>query len=433
MKILVVGSGGREHALAWKFSQSTIVKSVFVTPGNDGIKACGFLNDGIQLTSEGLFSEEDLIRLRNEKTLVVIGSEAYLEKGMANQLRKAQVLVVGPQKEAAQLESSKVFSKSFMKEFQIPTSDFYHFTEKKKAVEFIEQNLWKDGSVVKMDSLAAGKGVVVCSTKEESINAVDFFFSGGAGFTENSKLLIEQKVTGKEVSAFALCDGDHFKILGYASDFKRLYDGHQGPNTGGMGAVTPVTWLTESLKSKINKEVFEKTLLGMKKQGTPFQGILFAGLMIDGEEISVLEFNVRMGDPETQALVMSSTLDWGQEFLAAAQGELKNENSSSQNLFALHKVFASPGYPGTEPGQSIQLGISVQKNMEQFLELEKEFQGKIFFAGIANRNSKWVTSGGRVFGLSLEGGDPQKLLQQMDAWTEKVRFEGAQYRTDIRW
>lgn len=435
MNILIVGSGGREHALAWKFSQSLQAGKISVTPGNDGIRACGFLKNGFEVNAEGLFSEENLQKLADEKTLVVIGSEVYLEKGLANQLRNANIHVVGPNQKAAQLESSKVFAKKIMKKNGVPTSDFQIFKEQADALSFLETSMWSEGCVVKMDSLAAGKGVVVCDTLNEAKEAVRFFFDGGAGFQKGSTLLIEKKVFGKEVSAFALCDGENFQILGYATDFKRLYDHQKGPNTGGMGAVTPVLWLTEDHKQRINEDVFQKTLSGMKAQGEVFQGILFAGLMIDKEEISVLEFNVRMGDPETQALVMANSEDWAELFLRSANGKLfpKNEDKNIPTNFVLHKVLASEGYPGTEPGQQIRLGVSLDLNLDNIIEIEKQMNGKVFFAGIKSKDSKWQTSGGRVLGFSLSGSDRQSLTEKSILFTEKLKFQGAQYRNDIGW
>jgi len=402
-KVVILGSGGREHALALSLSQSMHVDEVYVIPGNPGMK-----NKVIKTVAE--VNPEKIDELKKilmviKPTLVIPGPEKLLELGIVDQLQNLYK-VLGPTKLAAQIESSKIFSKELMEKCGVPTAPFKVISEYGAALPFIDSN--RDGVVVKADGLCAGKGVIVCHDKEEAKSAVAKMLPGN--------LIIEKKIRGREVSVLALCSGEDFKILGYVCDHKRLRDGDQGPNTGGMGCFTPKKWPNVSLKNKINEIVFAKILAGLKNNHTVFNGILFAGLMIDGDDIQVLEYNARLGDPETQTLLPLIQNDLYLEFLAAANGKLLEGPIKISDQYGVTVVLASPGYAETE--------------LKQDLIIPKT-EMLTFYAGVTSKNNQLVSVGGRVLSFFSSHEHLEMARSEIYQEIKKIKDNPFQFRHDI--
>jgi len=411
MKVLIVGSGGREHAIAWKCAQSKKVDVVFVAPGNPGMENVAKL---IQLQDA-----EELIRFVKSEgiQLTIIGPEQPLAEGIVDEFMKEDIVVIGPSKLAAEIEGSKVFAKNFMKKYRIPTADFEVFDEIVPALNYILKKEFP--LVIKVDGLAAGKGVFICNnyTEAEKIlnHIMNYQIFGEAG----SQIVIEECLCGEEVSLFAFTDGKHFVSTILSQDHKQLLDGDKGPNTGGMGAYAPARF-TKDLKKQIDEEIIAPTLKGMHKEGRTFRGILYAGVMLTEKGPQVLEFNCRLGDPETQVilpLLDNDLIDVCEAILNERIDEvvLKWKNKSAVNV-----VIASGGYPGTyEKGYLIK-------------GLDKVSDGTlIFFAGVKKEKDTLLTNGGRVLSLTALGNDLQDAQKQVYKEVEKVSFTNSYYRTDI--
>ncbi|MFH1017659.1 MAG: phosphoribosylamine--glycine ligase [Pseudomonadota bacterium] len=424
--VLLLGSGGREHALAWKFRSSPLAGRIFVAPGNAGMaRDKGLLPVPMNPSDFG-----EVARFcRTEKIdFVMVGPEEPLARGVVDHLRKEGVPVLGPSRSAARLEASKSFAKELMRELSIPTADFGVFHCPEEAADFLEKQAWSDGAVVKVDGLAAGKGVAVCSTTPEAVQAVrDFMVGKKLGFNAET-VVVERVLHGREVSAFALCDGRTFLELGFACDHKRLLDGNRGPNTGGMGAYSPVSWLTEPMRRRISDTVFLPLISHMVKIGDPFTGILFAGLMIAEPGPFVLEFNVRAGDPETQAQIPLIEADFLDLCIRAAEGHLEGRRITLRTGACVHVVMAARGYPG--------LDGPVRKGDEILLRSSdtgrKEEDWKIFFAGVGRSPSgNLLTAGGRVLGVSAWGASLAEAREKAYGCVDRIRFEGSHFRRDI--
>ena len=424
MKILILGSGGREHALAWKCSCSPKVDKVFVAPGNYGME-----RGPISCLAWNGQSDSLICLVKDKKIdLVVVGPEALLVKGVVDDLEKADISTVGPSQKASMLESSKVFAKNVMKKAGILTAEYSCFNDSQSARDFLEKNTSKKW-VVKCDKLAAGKGVVVCDNHEEAISAVDLFLEKDVLGIQETQIVVEEKLLGREVSGFFLCDGSDFVTLGYACDYKALLDGGKGPNTGGMGAFSPVEWLTENLKKQIETSVVTKTLNEMNNQGIPFKGVLFVGMMIQDQRPYVLEYNVRFGDPETQVLLTSFKEDLVSYFIALTKGNLGTLEIPSFNKTSLVIVKSAHGYPGTG-------GVSTRKGDEirmpaQISSWEKDHHAHVFFAGVSKKGEKLVTSGGRVLGVTVSSGDIHSARKKGYDLLDDFSFEGEYFRKDI--
>lgn len=430
MKVLVLGGGGREHALVSRLGESPLITQLYAWPGNDGM----LREEKVELIRRPLGEEEDFAGLLDfclttRVDLVVVGPEQALGQGVVDRLQQSHIRILGPTKAAARLETSKFFAKTLMKEAGIPTAPFVSFSYEEEPLirSFIDSSPWGEDMVVKVDSLAAGKGVVVASSRKEAMAAVDQLRPLG------KRLVLEKKLKGREVSAFALCNGEEFVSLGFACDYKRIGDGDTGPNTGGMGAYSPVDWLGPMDQKRIEDRVFTPLLKMMKEKGHPFQGILFAGLMVDGEDFQVLEFNVRLGDPETQVLLplMSEDLlpwflwaaDQGRSARPSAVTSLQGGKGKSA-LHAVHVVLAAPGYPAYN-NADLHLGgtLDIQNGGPQ---------SKIIFAGVkATAEGSLVTAGGRVLGVTAWGESKEKARAEAYQSVEKISFPGAQYRRDI--
>ncbi|OFZ69261.1 MAG: phosphoribosylamine--glycine ligase [Bdellovibrionales bacterium RIFOXYC2_FULL_39_8] len=360
MRVVVLGSGGREFALAKKLSESPAVEKILVIPGNVGLLQINkvllqaiSIVDIAKIVQATIFFGADL---------VIVGPETPLALGVVDELERCGILILGPTKAASQLESSKAFAKNFMKKNKIPTAPFAIFQEEAAAHQYLNFCDMPEGVVVKADGLAGGKGVFVCKNAEEAHQAVYDLMANRKCAVSAEKIIIEKRLYGREISAFALCDGENFIPFGYATDYKQLCDGGQGPNTGGMGSMASHDWPSKKLRQRISDLVFAPTVEGMRKAQIPFKGILFAGLMIeegdgvgeDTAELKVIEFNVRFGDPECQALMALYAGDILIPLVAAASGSLKFMDDGAvqfhHNQVAIHVVMASAGYPDIYDG-----------------------------------------------------------------------------------
>ena len=427
MKVLVVGGGGREHALAWKLSQSPKVQAVYVAPGNGGTALDARL-ENINIT--------DVQALRawasTEKiALTVVGPEQPLAAGIVDEFRAHGLKVFGPTKAAAQLESSKAFSKAFMKRHGIPTADYKTFTDAVAAHAYVDEK----GApiVVKADGLAAGKGVVVAMNLHEAHEAIEFMLGKGAGadpsfnplgVTHNeggARVVIEEFLQGEEASFIVMCDGKNVAAMATSQDHKRLLDGDNGPNTGGMGAYSPAPVVTPDVHARAMREIIMPTIKGMEKDGIPFTGFLYAGLMIDAQgKPKTLEFNCRMGDPETQPIMMRLKTDLVDVMLAATSGGLDKIELEWDRRPALGVVMAAHGYP-----------LSPRKG-DVISNLPKPGEDTmVFHAGTAREGSGTVTSGGRVLCVTALGSTLKAAQQRAYAVVQDITFAGAQMRKDI--
>ena len=424
MKVLVIGGGGREHALAWKLAQSPRLQAVYVAPGNGGTAVDPRL-ENIPLT--------DVIALRKwaqqEKiALTVVGPEAPLAAGVVDEFRAHGLRIFGPTQAAAQLESSKAFSKAFMKRHGIPTADYESFTDPAAAHAYVERK----GApiVVKADGLAAGKGVVVAMTAQEAHEAIDFMLAGaGLGVRHNPgvdgnavpRVVIEEFLHGEEASFIVLCDGRNVTALATSQDHKRLLDDDQGPNTGGMGAYSPAPVVTPEVHARAMREVILPTIRGMESDGIPYTGFLYAGLMIDPQgQIKTLEFNCRMGDPETQPIMMRLKSELFDVLLAATAGTLDQVELEWDRRTALGVVLAAHGYPA-QPRKGDVI-TAIPKETEDTM---------VFHAGTHLRDRATLTSGGRVLCVTALADSVKAAQQRAYEVAEQIRFDGAQYRRDI--
>ena len=419
MKVLVIGGGGREHALAWKLAQSPKLQAVYVAPGNGGTASDSRL-ENIPLT--------DIVALRKwaqqEKiVLTVVGPEQPLAAGVVDEFRAHGLRIFGPTRAAAQLESSKAFSKAFMKRHGIPTAEYETFTDPAAAHAYVERK----GApiVVKADGLAAGKGVVVAMSVQEAHEAIDFMLVDNTlGVSHNqggARVVIEEFLTGEEASFIVLCDGRNVAALATSQDHKRLLDADQGPNTGGMGAYSPAPIVTPAVHARAMREVIAPTIAGMESDGIPYTGFLYAGLMIgpDGT-IKTLEFNCRMGDPETQPIMMRLKTELFDVMMAATSGSLDQVKLEWDRRTALGVVMAAHGYP-THPRKG-----------DTIRGLPKETEdAMVFHAGTVKRDGVTLTSGGRVLCVTALADSVKAAQQRAYEVAEPIRFEGAQYRRDI--
>ncbi|MCK4418713.1 phosphoribosylamine--glycine ligase [Candidatus Aerophobetes bacterium] len=415
MKLLVIGGGGREHALCWKLSQSPRIERIYAVPGNAGISEIAECKN---VEYEKDFSS--LARLIAEEGIdfAVIGPEVPLVNGIVDYLQKKGLAVFGPSKKAALLEGSKVFAKRFMKKYGIPTADFRVFSHPDKAIAYIE----KEGpKVIKVDGLAAGKGVLLINTRKEAVEVIKSIMEKKLFGEAGKRIVVEDRLRGREISFIVITDGKIIRPLASTQDHKPLFEGDKGPNTGGMGAYSP-TFVSPSLYKKIMKRIIAPTLKGMKKEGREFKGVLYAGLMIERGEPKVLEFNVRFGDPETQATLPRLKNDLLEVLLAVKEGNLHKINLEWRSQAAVCVVLASGGYP-----HSYQKGKPI-KGLEKLSRLKNVFS---FCAGVKRENQSLVSDGGRVMGITALGKNIPEAVRQTYRAVDKVHFEGMYYRRDI--
>ncbi|WP_338845600.1 phosphoribosylamine--glycine ligase [Massilia sp. W12] len=417
MKILVVGGGGREHALAWKLAQSERVTMVYVAPGNGGTAR------DARMCNVALSAPQELADfVRSEHIdFTVVGPEAPLAAGIVNLFRAQDLKIFGPTKEAAQLESSKDFAKAFMVRHNIPTAEYQTFTDAAAAHAYLNEK----GApiVIKADGLAAGKGVVVAQTLDEAHQAVDMMLSDNKLGSAGCRVVIEEFLAGEEASFIVMVDGKHVLALATSQDHKRLRDQDEGPNTGGMGAYSPAPIITPSLHARVMREIINPTVQGMARDGIPYSGFLYAGLMIDDKgNPKTLEFNCRMGDPETQPIMARLKTDLAHVFEQALHGALDAVELEWDRRTALGVVLAAAGYPEDPRKGDVIRGIPADTA-----------ECTTFHAGTVLQDGQLQTSGGRV--LCVVGlGDSVKMAQKHVYDTvEKIHFDGMQYRRDIGW
>ena len=416
MKILVVGSGGREHALVWKIKQSPKVSQIFAAPGNPGIAQLAQCVDLVVENIQGLadFAEQEKI------DLTVVGPEAPLVAGLVDEFKARGLKVFGPSAAAAELEGSKIFMKDLLKKYCIPSAGYAVFTESGPALEYIRQK----GAplVVKADGLAAGKGVIVTATVEEAsqaaIDMLDKKIFGEAG----KKIIVEDCLIGEEVSLLAFTDGKTVVPMVPAQDHKRAYDGDLGPNTGGMGAYSPVPHISQDLINQIVEEVIEPTVRAMDAEGKEYKGVIYAGLMLTQQGPLVLEFNARFGDPETQVILPRLATDLVEIMEAVVAGNLAEVKVGWKQETAVCIVMAAGGYPGDYQKGEVIGGIDAANHLDDVV---------VFQAGTKNLEEKIVTAGGRVLGVTALGENIEQARKKAYQGVEKISFTGAQYRQDI--
>ena len=419
MKVLVVGGGGREHALAWKLSQSQRIQQVYVAPGNGGTARDKHLVN-VPIT--------DIPALRqwviaNRIELTVVGPEAPLAAGIVDDFRAHGLRIFGPTQAAAQLESSKAFSKAFMQRHRIPTAEFETFTDAALAHAYVD--LKGAPIVVKADGLAAGKGVVVAMSLQEAHEAIDFMLLDNTlGVSHNAggaRVVIEEFLQGEEASFIVLCDGKNVVALATSQDHKRLQDGDQGPNTGGMGAYSPAPVVTAEVHARAMREVILPTIRGMEKDGIQYTGFLYAGLMIDAQgQLKTLEFNCRMGDPETQPIMMRLKTDLVEVMLAATSGGLDQVELEWDRRVAMGVVLAAAGYPMHPRKGDVITGLP-----------QDQSDAMVFHAGTHEEAGQTVTHGGRVLCVTVLADSVRQAQQKAYEVTQAIHFDGMQYRRDI--
>jgi phosphoribosylamine---glycine ligase len=426
LRLLVIGGGGREHALAWALARSPSVAQVFVAPGNAGTTWPAAANRAPSETVP--IADGDLpglIALAQDRQidLTIVGPEVPLAAGVVDAFRERGLPIFGPNRAAAQLEASKVFAKSFMRECGIPTADFAIFNEYEAARDYVEQQ--RRPLVIKADGLAAGKGVVVCDGPEEADQALRRMLVerefGDAGAT----VLVEQRLSGREASVLAFSDGHNIAPMPPARDHKRAYDGDRGPNTGGMGAYAPATDLDATQLDAIRRTILEPAVAGMAARGTPYVGVLYAGLMLTDDGPQALEFNCRFGDPETQVILPLLETPLDEVLLACVAGRLDQTQVRWRPGTCAAVVLASPGYPGAYPK-----GLPIYGLKEVAAEFPPD-ELMVFHAGTSGPAERPVTSGGRVLAVSGLGDTLASALARAYAGVERIHFEGRHYRRDI--
>ncbi|OGX38296.1 MAG: phosphoribosylamine--glycine ligase [Omnitrophica WOR_2 bacterium RIFCSPHIGHO2_02_FULL_68_15] len=419
MKVLLIGSGGREHALAWKLAHSSNVTDIVVAPGSDGIAQAPKTRCLPDVAASDVERLVDLAA-RERPDLTVIGPEGPLVAGVADRVRMQQLRVFGPSAAAARLEGSKAFAKALMERAGIPTARARAFDDAAQAVRWLEQQ--SSPWVVKADGLAAGKGVVVPATIEEAIAAVRRIMVDRQFGEAGARVVLEERLAGEEASLIALADGSRVVPLESAQDHKRLKDGDEGPNTGGMGTYSPAPVVTAERLAAIRRQVLEPTVRAMAETNTPFVGALYAGLMMTADGPQVLEYNVRFGDPETQAILPRLTSDLVEALVAAAEGRLEGLSLAWDPRPCVCVVLAARGYPEkSETGQAI-TGLDAAARVPDV---------QLFHAGTRRDGARWVTAGGRVLNVVALGRDYAEAIGRAYAAADQIHFEGKQCRRDI--
>ncbi len=418
MNILIIGGGGREHALAWKLAKSDRVRKIYVAPGNGGTASGSLIIENIDLNKT-----DELISFakKNHIGLTVVGPEVPLSEGIVDDFQKNNLKIFGPSKAAAQLESSKEFAKDFMRRHNIPTASYQTFTDLNKAKEYVKKN--RVPIVIKADGLAAGKGVIIAENEPEAFKALELMLIDNAFGDSGARVVIEEYLEGEEASFIVISDGDSILPLASSQDHKRLLDNDVGPNTGGMGAYSPAPIVTEDVHNKIMAQVIEPTIKGMKSDGINFCGFLYAGLMIDkNNNIKTLEFNCRMGDPETQPILFRLKSDLLPVLLDATNNQLHKSQIEWEDNSSITVVMASKNYPDQPELGDIIYGLDSEKlSTDTF----------IFHAGTTLDNGKIKTSGGRVLGVTAKEKSLKEAKEKVYQLVKKIKFNGAQYRKDI--
>ena len=411
VNVLVVGSGGREHALTWKLSNSDKVEQVFTAPGNGGT------SNNVLISVDDI---DELVKFAQEKNcFTVVGPEAPLANGIVDKFHEKHLPIFGPSKNAAQLESSKIWAKEFMKRNSIPTADFEIFDDAQKAKDFVKS--YDKPVVIKADGLAAGKGVIVCDSKDEANDAIDTILTNKTFGDAGSKIIVEERIDGIEASYIALCDGKIGIPMATSQDHKRIFDDDKGPNTGGMGAYSPTPIIDDHLASEIQEKIIDKTIVSMNKEGIEFKGFLYAGIMIKDGMPYVLEYNVRLGDPECQPILMRLDSDLYEYLLASYEGNLKDlPKISWKQEYAVCVVLASKGYPESYPKNDKITGFeNIQEN------------SFVFHAGTKKEDENILSNGGRVLGVTALGLTLQNAIDNAYSACQKLDWKNKYHRNDI--
>jgi phosphoribosylamine--glycine ligase len=417
MDVLVIGSGGREHAIVWALSKDKSIKNIFCAPGNAGTS---FIAKNINISADNL---DELLNFAKEKNidLTIVGPEIPLVKGIVDIFEKSGLKIFGPNKNGAMLEGSKAFTKSILKENKIPTAEFEKFNNFDNVVSYIKENK-KYPVVIKADGLAAGKGVLICNNEEEAIAAITDIMIKKIFGNSGDTIVIEEFLEGEEASILALTDGENIILLPPSQDHKRIFDDDKGPNTGGMGAYAPTPLIKKDIINKIKNTILHPTLEGLKRKNIIYKGVLYAGLMITKDGPKVLEYNCRFGDPETQSIMPLINSNLLELFIGCSDGNIKNKQIDIKDGFALNVVIASSGYPGKyETGKEIY-------GLEKFNDRDDII---IFHAGTKVEKGKILTSGGRVLNFTGIDKNIEKTIEKVYNNINKIKFEGAYYRKDI--
>jgi len=416
MKILIIGSGGREHALAWKIAQSPMVKKIFCAPGNPGIAEVAECIDIEAENIDGLYN----FALKQKIDLTVVGPEDALTAGIVDRFRDGHLNIFGPNKRASVIEGSKVFAKTLMRKHGIPTADFKVFEDLKQAKKHI--TTCEFPLVIKADGLAKGKGVFVCKTLEDANKHIDDIMKEKIFGHAGDKVIIEEFLSGEEVSILAITDGNTILPLPSVQDHKAVYDGDKGPNTGGMGAYSPVSLITDDMQLSIEENILVPVIHAMKRENRPYKGVMYAGLIITSAGPKVLEFNARFGDPETQVLLMRMKSDLVPLLVSTVKNNLEDIDIEWNDCVSVCVVMASKGYP-----DKYEKGFPISG-----LETVKELNNvQVFHAGTSMKDRKVITNGGRVLGVTARGKDMQEAQKTVYGAIQKLSFEGAHYRRDI--
>ncbi|MBQ6949789.1 MAG: phosphoribosylamine--glycine ligase [Firmicutes bacterium] len=414
MKVLVVGSGGREHAIAWKLKQSPRVEKLYCAPGNAGIA------DVAECVAVGAEDIEGLCKLAVEKEidLVVVGPEVPLSMGIVDAMNEKGIRVFGPNAKCAQLEGSKAFTKAFLARHDIPTAGYQEFTDKEELLKAV--GIYGYPMVIKADGLAAGKGVVIAENEEDAVKAIEEMMGDKIFGSAADKIVVEEYLVGIEASMLCFVDHNTIVPMESAQDYKRIFDGDKGPNTGGMGTYSPSLVFNDELQERIRTEILEPTLAGFQKDGLDFQGVLFIGLMITDNGPKVIEFNNRFGDPETQSVLARLDSDLLDIFEAVVDNKLAEQEIKWGERRAVTVVLASEGYPGSYPKGREITGLG---------DVDEDIV--VFHAGTKFADDKIVTAGGRVLCVTATGATHDEARAKAFANVEKIHFEGAQFRRDI--
>jgi len=426
MRILVVGSGGREHALVWSIAQSKLTEKIFCAPGNGGIAQQA---ECVDIKPEDIFGLLEFAR-KEKVDLTVVGPEVPLSLGIVDEFQKAKFKIFGPNRSAARLEASKVFSKELMAKYNVPTADFKIFDDPDEANKYIE----KAGApcVVKADGLAAGKGVVIAKSVEEAQKAVNSMMKDKVFGSSVDKIIIEECLEGQEASILVITDSKAVMALASAQDHKRVFDNDAGPNTGGMGAYSPAPVVTGQVLKEVMEKVIYRTIDGLAKEGIDYRGVLYAGIMLTKEGPKALEFNVRFGDPETQAILPRLRSDLVEIMLAASSGSLlRIGNFSWDKRACACVVCAAGGYPGKyEKGKTIE-GLEKVSAMEDVVVFHAGTKARVINDLGQKRETEYLTNGGRVLGVTGLGATIKEAVSKAYAAVKEISFEGMHYRTDI--
>jgi phosphoribosylamine--glycine ligase len=416
MKIMVVGSGGREHALVWKLHSSSLVNRIYAAPGNAGISK---LAECVEIASEDVVGLADFAR-KKSVDLTVVGPELPLTLGIADQFEKRNLRIFGPTKMAAMIEGSKAFAKEFMKKYHIPTASFKIFDKPDQAIDFVKSSDMP--LVIKADGLAAGKGAFIIEDVNSGISALQKIMVEKIFKDAGNKVVVEDFLEGEEATILAFSDGKTILPMPSSQDHKKIYDGDRGPNTGGMGAYAPAPIVHDRMLERIYDEILEPTILGLEEEGRLFKGILYAGLVLTPRGPKVMEFNCRFGDPETQVVLPLLKSDLVEILMSVVEGDLSLEEVEWTEDFAVCVILASAGYPGKyERGKEIS-GLGKAEHANDVL---------IFHAGTKREGKNIVTNGGRVLGVTALGRDAEEAISKAYTAVERINFDGAQFRRDI--